>query len=250
MLTLTTTPSSNVSQTLPVTSLSLPLTITVTESDTTLNYRNLYGYFQWSDIPGVYEFGNFGGFSSPAYTYTQKAAGIVSLNATRTVAPGLYICTIYAQNYRYPVPDVAQTVLQFRFITTSAPGTYTPSIYGFILPLDNQSPNTSNWDLNYSSDVNIVASSIKMLLLTAIGERVMEPTYGTNIRDYIFDPNIQGINAVLTSSISQAVALWVPQVSVLSINVTTQASTYAIMTANFLYKPTNSTFTVTSTITP
>jgi uncharacterized protein len=46
-----------------------------------------------------------------------------------------------------------------------------------------------------------ILQSLQILLSTALGERVMQPTYGCNLTDYVFEP----LNAAIASSIKERI---------------------------------------------
>ena len=57
--------------------------------------------------------------------------------------------------------------------------------YGFKFPFSNPEAGVF---LKKSSDLEVIKSGIKQLLLTKRGERVMLPNFGTNLRNYIMEP--------------------------------------------------------------
>ena len=54
------------------------------------------------------------------------------------------------------------------------------------LPLDRDA--TDGYSLN-KTYAEMVSQNLKMLVLTAPGERIMDPEYGIGIRNYLFEPN-------------------------------------------------------------
>ena len=58
-------------------------------------------------------------------------------------------------------------------------------IYGLNFPLGDAS---SGGYFSKSSGINMIKDSVKQLLLTEKGERVMLPNYGCNLRKYLFQP--------------------------------------------------------------
>ena len=59
-----------------------------------------------------------------------------------------------------------------------------------------------------------------MLLLTAKGDRVMEPDYGTNIRSLLFESNIPSLDSLIREEIVTAFSTWEPRVDLTSMSVT------------------------------
>ena len=64
-------------------------------------------------------------------------------------------------------------------------------------------------------------SNFKTLLLTKLGERIMQPDFGTTLYEAIFEPNDDNIKDFIVESIQTAVAKWLPQVNIASIEVLT-----------------------------
>ena len=57
-----------------------------------------------------------------------------------------------------------------------------------------------------------IESSIKMILLTAKGERVMRPEFGSSLNDYMFSPNSKSPHALVAHEIRNALEMWEPRV--------------------------------------
>jgi phage baseplate assembly protein W len=66
-----------------------------------------------------------------------------------------------------------------------------------------------------------ITNQLKDLLLTRIGERVNQPTYGTNLLYVLFDPNLNEIKDDIRAYISGPISFWLPQVLVDSIDIVT-----------------------------
>jgi phage baseplate assembly protein W len=87
---------------------------------------------------------------------------------------------------------------------------------GIKLPFTGKNGNL--FDLSYSTKDQAL-SNLKNLLLTRRGERVMEPLFGTTIQDSLFEPNTDLLVEKITSSVSQAIAYWLPYITIASLNV-------------------------------
>lgn len=74
--------------------------------------------------------------------------------------------------------------------------------------------------LHTQSGVNQIKSDLLVLLLTTPGERVMLPEYGTNLDQFIFEPNDAQVIAAVREEVSRAIALWEPRIAVSDIEVT------------------------------
>jgi len=66
-----------------------------------------------------------------------------------------------------------------------------------------------------------ITNQLKDLLLTRIGERVNQPTYGTNLLYVLFEPNLNEIKDDIRAYISGPISFWLPQVLVDSIDIVT-----------------------------
>lgn len=72
----------------------------------------------------------------------------------------------------------------------------------------------------YSTDTQAL-SNLKNLLLTRIGERYNNPTYGTNLLNIIFQPNVSELKSDIIDIITVAVNRWLPEVNLERIEVLT-----------------------------
>ena len=55
-----------------------------------------------------------------------------------------------------------------------------------------------------------VKQNLKMLVLTAPSERIMDPEYGVGLRNYLFDQNIAPVQSNLSSAIQNQVRRYMP----------------------------------------
>jgi phage baseplate assembly protein W len=63
--------------------------------------------------------------------------------------------------------------------------------------------------------------NLKTLLLTRIGERYMQPTYGTNLLNVIFEPNLSSLKSEIRILISEPIHHWLPYITLDSIDILT-----------------------------
>lgn len=71
--------------------------------------------------------------------------------------------------------------------------------------------------LRYVSEDDNVEQSVRLVLLTALGERVMRPGFGTRARRMVFSPaSVQNLR-LLEVSIQEALRDWEPRVDVESV---------------------------------
>ena len=66
--------------------------------------------------------------------------------------------------------------------------------------------------------VDQVKSNIRNLLLTQKGERLGNPTFGSNLRRVLFEPNTEDIEPAVESAVREAIDEWLPFVSIASFN--------------------------------
>lgn len=63
------------------------------------------------------------------------------------------------------------------------------------------------------SDMERAATNLKMLLMTAKGERPMMPTYGSELRELLFEPNMEEyVDELFEDAVIEATSLWMPEV--------------------------------------
>jgi phage baseplate assembly protein W len=176
----------------------------VHETDVLLPNQVVSAYLDWND-------------GGATVLFPKIVGGLLHVSATRFLAPGQYVIRLNAQNYRSPLQNKV-AVNYFVTVTSTTPVSNPQKyIFGPILPRDSGFPNVNQWEFQLDSDQLILESSVKMLLLTSKGERVMEPNYGTNIRRILFELQIAGIDSLLQDEIVSALALWEPRVELQSL---------------------------------
>lgn len=188
------------------------LSARIYETDTQLVGRYVSASLIWNDGTGDTQ--SFGTMS-----IASLGEDYWELSASKRLLPGSYVSVMLAQNYRAPTRDTVR--LNFFTTVTAAKPDYNPPrlLFGPILPRDSGFPNAQQWSFNLDSDLTILESSVKMLLLTAKGERLMEPDYGTNIRRILFDINVKSTESLIRQEIVSALAIWEPRVELVSMNV-------------------------------
>jgi len=175
----------------------------IIEDDPALPFARISGTVNWADgsLPNVY-----------------TGTGTVTINAHRALSTGNYVVTVGAQNYETP-PEFAQVNFGIIVKSDTPVQTFDRIMFGPILPRDNGNPNTANWNFDLSQDLYIIESSLKNLLITTKGERVMQPTYGTRLRYLLFEPNTSGIQAMVQAEIVEALNQWEPRIVLASVRV-------------------------------
>ena len=79
--------------------------------------------------------------------------------------------------------------------------------------------NGSLFQLSYSTEEQAI-SNLKNLLLTRKGERYMQPNFGTDIYDTLFDPNTEELPNILRDLLSADIAFWLPYIIINDITIT------------------------------
>lgn len=137
---------------------------------------------------------------------------------------GTFVIKIKAKNYQVPnAESVAKTydvkvAGNVPLVPSLEEQGLQPVIYGPILPREAY-PNADEWRWNLSQDSIMLESSARLLLLTPKGERLMQPDYGTRIRQFLFNQSDPVLSDDLTQEIRSAFAAWLPQVDVGAVNV-------------------------------
>lgn len=82
----------------------------------------------------------------------------------------------------------------------------------------------SLFDLSYSTQEQLL-SNLKNLILTRRGERILQPEFGTNLQDSLFEQNDELLQERITNSITSAINFWLPYVQIVKLDVQTVVAT-------------------------
>lgn len=80
---------------------------------------------------------------------------------------------------------------------------------GIMLPMTDT--NGTLFKLSYTTQDQAI-SNLKNLLLTSMGERPMQPMFGTNIQKSLFEPITKNLLTRIEQSISRAIEYWLPYI--------------------------------------
>lgn len=83
-------------------------------------------------------------------------------------------------------------------------------------------PGTGTVDLVSNEDD--IKESLNILLSTSLGERVMQPRYGCNLNDYLFESMNSSVIGMIKHRVEQAILFYEPRIIAESIEVTTADS--------------------------
>ena len=73
----------------------------------------------------------------------------------------------------------------------------------------------------YEDDIH---ESIRIILGTAKGERVMQPDFGCGIHDLVFEPMNTTTLSLIQNSVREGLTVWEPRIEVISVDVSQEAS--------------------------
>lgn len=76
------------------------------------------------------------------------------------------------------------------------------------------------FQLSYSTEEQAI-SNLKNLILTRRGERILQPLFGTNLQDSLFEQNDNLLKESIETNIIEAVEFWLPYISITELNVQT-----------------------------
>lgn len=146
--------------------------------------------------------------------------GILASRRAHTYLPGTYNVVVDARNFQEPVARTRQQIITL-VVQGDVPAETAQlgTIIGPILPRDAGYPNAQQWNFNTAEDLQVLESSVRMILLTAKGERLMTPDFGTNLASLVFEPDTGVVEASSREEIVKAVADWEPRVALSSFEV-------------------------------
>jgi phage baseplate assembly protein W len=83
------------------------------------------------------------------------------------------------------------------------------------------------------SDEEDINESLNILLSTSLGERVMQPKYGCNLTDYLFDPLSSSMIGFIKDRVENSILFYEPRIVVEKIEVTDDGS-FDLMEGKFI----------------
>ena len=86
---------------------------------------------------------------------------------------------------------------------------------GLTLPLQ---MTTNTFNQTYDNLVQL-QSNVKNLLLTQKGERLAQPTFGSDLQKLVFEPNDGELEEKISNAIESAISQWLPQLTVEKIDI-------------------------------
>lgn len=80
-----------------------------------------------------------------------------------------------------------------------------------------------------------IEQSIRIILGTRPGERVMRPTFGCRAHELLFEPRSAATGSLLQEYVFQALRMWEPRIEVLSVNVDSDPANSGALLAEVEY---------------
>jgi phage baseplate assembly protein W len=80
-------------------------------------------------------------------------------------------------------------------------------------------PDPVTGSLNWLSGAALVRQSIRLILQTALSERVMRPTFGAGLQQYLMDPNTPATRVQIMLDVQAALQAWEPRIAVTAVTV-------------------------------
>ena len=99
-------------------------------------------------------------------------------------------------------------------------------------------------EVGMTSDVEDILGSLKILLSTAVGERLMQPTFGCDLEEVLFEPVSTSLLSFLKGLISDAILYYEPRIRLNGIQINTDQYTEGLLPIeiDFTVSATNSRF--------
>lgn len=78
---------------------------------------------------------------------------------------------------------------------------------------------------------------VVLVLMTRLGERVMRPTFGSELKDSLFETEDAAVT-MIKKSVSVAFSRWLPQLELLGVNTTVDpVDAYIVVEVSYRYSP-------------
>lgn len=94
----------------------------------------------------------------------------------------------------------------------------------------------ANGRLAWSRGEDNVRESIRIILLTEPGERILREEFGCGLRRYLFEPNTVTTRQLIRDRIVQAIGRWEPRVTLQDVMVEADASDATMVNITILFR--------------
>lgn len=85
-------------------------------------------------------------------------------------------------------------------------------------------------------DYDLIDSLLRDLIFTSPGEYMMLPTFGSRVREAVFENMGEPLRILVDLSVRNAVAQWMPVIQIVSVDVEDTGETSALVTVNYRYQ--------------
>jgi uncharacterized protein len=89
--------------------------------------------------------------------------------------------------------------------------------------------------LSLTNGENEIFQSIRIILETSPGERVMRPTFGCRVWELIFEPRDASTEALLKEYVREALAMWEPRIEVTGVDILEEGAPQEVVMVNIRY---------------
>jgi phage baseplate assembly protein W len=98
--------------------------------------------------------------------------------------------------------------------------------------------------LDWSSGPRRIRDAIWIILSTALGERVMRPTFGAGVEGFVFEPNSVAAQVRMAATIKDALSRWEPRIDLVDVGVVqgSQGESSVLVTIEYRIRSTNELF--------
>jgi phage baseplate assembly protein W len=98
--------------------------------------------------------------------------------------------------------------------------------------------------LNWTTGPQRIQDAIWIILSTSWGERVMRPTFGASVEDFVFESNSAARRVRLADTIQSGLSQWEPRIELVNVAVTDspQGPSYILVTIDYRIRATNELF--------
>jgi phage baseplate assembly protein W len=90
--------------------------------------------------------------------------------------------------------------------------------------------------LVWSAGEDNVRESIRLILLTEPGERLMREEFGCGLRQFLFEPNTVTTRALIRDRIMRAIGRWEPRVALEAVEVEADANNPRLVAVTILFR--------------
>lgn len=72
----------------------------------------------------------------------------------------------------------------------------------------------SSGRFQWSAGPENISESIRLILMTEPGERIMRPSFGAGLRRFFFEPNVPATHRLIEERVTDSLARWEPRIEV------------------------------------